>query len=247
MISISVVSHGQGSLIKKLLKDLNDITNIFNIEVILTINIIEEIHFGESEYNFNLLLINNDKPKGFGENHNYASNFAKGNFFCVCNPDIRIDINIWSELIKSIGGDNVGVVSPIVYDFEGNLSDAARYTPTLSRLLKKILFNERSSAVSARSHSVQEVEWLGGMFLFFRLDLFRQINGFDERFFMYYEDVDLCMRLRSKGYICIVNHNIHIYHEGQKKSRTVLRHAKWHLASMMRFLFRYYTGCYEPK
>ena len=88
-IVLSIVSHGQGKLIKNLLEDIKNIKvpSNFNIRVILTLNIQENEYFLANK---NCTIIRNKNPKGFGSNHNYAFKKFDSDYFIVVNPDIRI-------------------------------------------------------------------------------------------------------------------------------------------------------------
>jgi GT2 family glycosyltransferase len=73
------------------------------------------------------------------------------------------------------------------------------------------------------------------MFMLFRAETLRSMGGFDERYFLYYEDVDLCARLREAGYEVAVCTEASAIHAARRESRRNLRFAKWHLRSALRF------------
>lgn len=79
-------------------------------------------------------------------------------------------------------------------------------------------------------------DWVAGMFLFARRAAFESVGGFDERYFMYYEDVDLCRRLRQKGYDIRLAPGARIVHDARRTSHTNPRYLMWHLRSIGRFL-----------
>jgi N-acetylglucosaminyl-diphospho-decaprenol L-rhamnosyltransferase len=66
--------------------------------------------------------------------------------------------------------------------------------------------------------------------------VFRELRGFDERYFLYYEDVDLCRRLRKRGYEVVLVPSASAVHDARRESHRNLRHLSWHLASIARFL-----------
>ena len=75
--------------------------------------------------------------------------------------------------------------------------------------------------------------------MLFDVSKFKQLNGFDSnRFFMYYEDVDLCLRIKKSGYKVVLNPKENVVHDLGEKSRRNFKHMRWHLFSM----FRYLTG-----
>ena len=77
---------------------------------------------------------------------------------------------------------------------------------------------------------------LAGMFMLFRSEVFRRLGGFDERYFLYYEDVDLCLRLRQLGYDVLLEPGAEALHDARRASRSSPRHLLWHARSLARFL-----------
>ena len=108
--SLSVVSHGQAALVAELLRDVQAHVS-GPIEVILTLNIPEALPFSAGDFNFPVRLITNEKPKGFGANHNQAFSASSGEYFVVLNPDIRLRADPLPALMEVLGGD-IGVAAP---------------------------------------------------------------------------------------------------------------------------------------
>jgi GT2 family glycosyltransferase len=74
------------------------------------------------------------------------------------------------------------------------------------------------------------------MFMLFRREVFERAGGFDERYFLYYEDVDLCRRLAALGYRVELVPAARVVYDARRRSRgRDFRHALWHLASMLRY------------
>jgi len=81
-----------------------------------------------------------------------------------------------------------------------------------------------------------EVDWVAGMFMLFDSAVFRATSGFDEAYFLYYEDVDLCRRLRRAGRKVVYVPGAEVIHDAQRGSRRQLSLMRHHAASMLRFL-----------
>ncbi|MEJ7138190.1 glycosyltransferase [Amphibiibacter pelophylacis] len=233
-LSFSIVSHGQAALIAPLLGDLARLPpNTF--EVILTINLPEDEspYFG---YTFPIRIIRNSEPKGFGANHNAAFTEAKGNYFAVVNPDIRIQYLDLHELLMPFQNENIAAVAPIVLSSEGKIEDSARHFPTLQRFAKRVILRKRVSDYKLQKVPFA-VDWVAGMFVVFRTEAYRKINGFDDhRFFMYLEDADICRRLHKNGWGVLVNPFVSVTHMAQRASRRNLTHMRWHAVSALRYL-----------
>ena len=81
------------------------------------------------------------------------------------------------------------------------------------------------------------MDWIAGMFMIIPRAVFSEVGGFDhERFFMYYEDVDICRRVRNLGYEIVYDPSQSVIHDAQRASRRSFQHMKWHLTSMFRYL-----------
>lgn len=233
-ITISIVSHGQASLVGLLLADLAAQTSQ-DFDVILTINVPEDESFDQG-YPFQLRIIRNESPKGFGANHNAAFNIAVSKWFTVVNPDIRLG-TLDVELLLSPFSDNaVAAVAPLVLSREGNVEDSMRRFPTLWRFAKRLILGQRVSDYIVGARPFQ-VDWVAGMFVIFRRDAFRQIKGFDDRrFFMYLEDADICRRLGRSGWKVVVTPLVQVIHVAQRASRRNAKHMRWHAVSAIRYL-----------
>jgi GT2 family glycosyltransferase len=233
-VTVSIVSHGHGALVTSLLADLATHCGP-RIAVILTLNIPEYLTVGDGAYPFQLKLIRNDAPKGFGANHNAAFASVTSPFFCVVNPDVRLKSDLFPALIKVFTGDRVAVAGPLVRAPDGRVEDSARRFPTAYSLLRKSFVKSQGPDYSTDGGQT-EVDWVAGMFMLFDSRAFRGVGGFDEDYFLYYEDVDICRRLGAlrRSVVCVPE--VEIIHEARRASRHNLRHAWWHAKSIFRFL-----------
>jgi hypothetical protein len=80
------------------------------------------------------------------------------------------------------------------------------------------------------------VDWVAGMFMLFAKKTFERLNGFNERYFLYYEDVDICARLNLAGLKVMVNPAARVVHYAQHSSHRSLKYLRWHISSLYRFL-----------
>ena len=232
LVSLSVVSHGQAALVAQLLRDVQ--AHVAGpIEVIVTLNIPEHLPFAPDDYPFPVRLVSNAKPKGFGANHNQAFALSSGAHFAVLNPDIRLHADPLPALLGVLGGD-IGVAAPAVLNPANEPEDSARRFPTPLAILLKALRGSRGSDYPTDQARIFP-DWVAGMFMLFPRRVFADLRGFDERYFLYYEDVDLCARLRSAGLrVCRVAECC-VIHDARRQSHRNMRYLRWHLTSMLRF------------
>lgn len=234
-ISISIVSHGQGNLVRSLLNDLRTVKEL-QYEIFLTLNIPEDDTFICEFDDLPIFVIRNNAPKGFGENHNAAFAFSSGVTFIVVNPDIRapnIDLSFFNRLARQ---PEVGAFAPKVVNSNGNIEDSARYFPTTLKLLNRVFFRQHRLDYDLGANSTVAVDWVAGMFVAFPRHAFEAVGGFDIRYFMYMEDADICRRLNRIGFKVLVDTSTTVVHDAQRASRRSVKYLFWHLRSASRFL-----------
>jgi N-acetylglucosaminyl-diphospho-decaprenol L-rhamnosyltransferase len=158
--------------------------------------------------------------------------------FCLPNPDIRLKENPFPQLLKAFDDPSVALVAPKIISPVGSEEDSARKFPTLRDLLSKAFGRHDGTYFEKPENGLVYPDWLAGMFLLLRGDLFQKVKGFDEKFFLYYEDVDLCWRLRRDGFQVVQDRSVSVVHDARRESRRNLRFARWHLAGMARYLIK---------
>ncbi len=233
-ITVSIVSHNQAGLVSHLLDDLSRFCSD-RIEVVLTLNTREKLPFQLSTFSFPIKLIENKSAKGFGANHNQAYSRARGDYFCVLNPDIRLKDNPFPILLRCLESQELAVVAPKIVNADGDVEDSARYFPTPLSILRKAMRRRGAGPDYGLDSDTIYPDWVGGMFMLFRSDVFAQVQGFNERFFLYYEDVDLCARLWLRKWKVGLCPTANAVHDARRQSHRDIKYLKWHLSSMMKF------------
>lgn len=229
-------------MVKKLVEKLVQFDQVTTI--ICTFNIPESLNLPK---NPKINIINNKVRKGFGENHNYAFKHFKEKFFCVLNPDIQFIHNPFPKLISLLEEENCGVVAPTVCSPNKNLENTWRTFPTPTIILKKAIgLPENHSKTICKDCNIH-YDWVAGMFMLFRSDIFQIVHGFDENYFLYYEDVDICYRLKNKGYYILGDTETKVIHYAQRDSHKKLNFFIWHLMGMTRFFLKRFKLCFNIK
>jgi N-acetylglucosaminyl-diphospho-decaprenol L-rhamnosyltransferase len=235
-ITVSIVSHRQNSLVNELLGDLARHC-AGDIPIVLTENVPDAVSLATEPFADRMQLIRNPQPRGYGANHNAAFAHCRTPFFCVANPDIRLAADPFPALLDSLRDERIGVAGPLVRNPAGAVEDSARRFPTAGSLLMKF-FSEKAAPDYPADRGPVEVDWIAGMFMLLRSEAFRSASGFDEAYFMYYEDVDLCRRLRGAGKSVLYNPGAEVVHDARRGSRRDFALMRRHAASMLRFLLR---------
>lgn len=231
-VTLSVVSHGHHKHVELLLRDLARQTISDRLLVILTLNVPEPEPDLASFAPLHLRIIRNSKPIGFGANHNAALRSADSPWVMIVNPDIRInDPSVISRLVERELTEGVGLVAPVIYNSYGVREDAVRGNLDPVSLFKRVVIGKRS--VIDASFRSKYFTWFAGMFLALPLQAWRAVDGFDERFFLYCEDYDLCVRLDRQGYALETYEDLGVVHNAQRSSKVSRRYFRWHFTSLI--------------
>lgn len=235
MITVSIVSHAHGAMVGHLVDALLTCPEI--AQVVVTLNVPEPLSLVADD---RVSVIRNESPRGFGANHNAAFASCRETFFCPLNPDVELRSNPFPDLLETLVNNDAALIAPLVISPQGEVEDSVRRFPTLRTLLAKALGGQdgRYSLVPGQRSFFPE--WVAGMFMLFRAADFARLGGFDEGFFLYYEDVDICARAWKAGMKVMVCPEIHVVHDARRDSYRSLRHLRWHLTSIGRYFWKHW-------
>lgn len=233
MITVSIVSHGHGALIPALLDDLARCPEV--TAVLLTLNVAEPLPAIPAALAQRCTVISNPSQLGFGANHNQAFRRVDTPFFCILNPDIRLPENPFPPLLDALDTAQCVLAAPAIVNPQGGIEDSARHVPTPWGIALRVAGLNDGRYRYALDADRFSPDWVGGMFMLVKREAFAAAGGFDERYFLYYEDVDLCARLSLAGGQIILCPDARAIHDARRTSHKNLRFLRWHLASMLRF------------
>jgi hypothetical protein len=232
-LSILIVTYNSRPLIDTLLNGLAWQIHGLNAEVVLvdnashdgTANAVAEDHPW-------VRLVRSPRNLGFAAGNNLAARHAQGRVLLLLNPDALPARGCVARGLALMDGDaGVGLAGARLLAEDGSTQPSARMFPTpmqeaivLSGLAARFPGSrwfgrlDRTWADPARA---APVDWVPGAFALVRHDLFERLGGFDERFFLYYEEVDLCRRIRAAGYRVQYWPELRVQHIGGVSARTV--------------------------
>lgn len=223
-ITISIVSHGQLALVLPLLEQLDRYSRAVIDKVLLTLNIPEADLLAGRSWGFEVERIENASPKGFGANHNQAFERCGTEWFLVLNPDIRFDSDVLLPLLAQAAPD-AGLLTPRI--LEPGKTEPEPHRALLTPL--EIVGRKKPGYVRPTVPA-----WIPGLFMLFRSEAYRQVGGFDEKFFMYGEDFDICARTRLAGWKLQVGENLLARHDAQRESHRSRKYLYWHVTSLLK-------------
>ena len=223
---VSIVSHGHGALVERLLLQMGRLSGTSVARVVLTQNLPETPPLPPpGGWPFALEVVRNAVPQGFGDNHNHALMGAREPFVCVLNPDVVLlgEADPFAALVGSAAQPGTGCAYPEQVGLHGNRQDSERSLPTPMALWRRRVLHQRDA----------RVDWVNAACLVLPAHAWVAVGGFDVSYFMYCEDVDLCLRLRLAG-LALVRAPVQVVHAGQRASHRNWAHLQWHVRSQLR-------------
>lgn len=151
----------------------------------------------------NVILIENNKNLGFSKGNNIGVLKAKGEYLCILNPDTVVTEDTFIKLLNfSKSKQNLGIVGCKLVNGNGLfLPESKRNIPIVSVALKKTLgYTKQYYANHLSEHKNGKVDILVGAFMLIKKNVYNRVNGFDEDYFMYGEDIDLSYKILKLGY-----------------------------------------------
>lgn len=183
---------------------------------------------------------------GFGKGHNYILNKIDSEYHAIVNPDIIFIEDSFSSIIDYLENNyDVGMCIPRIVDEQNEMQKVYRENPTILdmfiRMFMKGIFKEREN-----KHTLQEEDYSKpfkvpfgqGSFLVVRTQLLKELNGFDDAFFMYMEDADLCRRVNQQSKLMYFPGTT-VIHKWEKGSHKNIKLLKIHIRSMFYYFIKW--------
>jgi GT2 family glycosyltransferase len=220
---VSVVSHGHEAALPALLSQLARHGHGAIAQVIVTHNLQAPGVQADPAWPFALIEVCNPAPLGFGANHNRAFEHCRTELFAILNPDVEVvDGALWPALADAARRPGVGLSYPRLLNPDGSVQNEREAVTPLALLRRHLL-----KAPQRRT------DWVSGAMWVVPAATWRALGGFDERYFMYCEDTDFCLRLQLGGWR-LARVDATAWHAAAWASRKPGRAMRWHLRSLLR-------------
>ena len=156
-------------------------------------------------------IVDNSNNVGFSKANNQGAKIAQGEFLFILNPDIILEKQASNSMYRYICSHReIGALGPKVLNPDGSLQYSCRRYPTLwtglfnrysilSKLFPKNRFTNQYLMLDFDHNETSPVDWLSGCCLMIPKSVFEKVNGFDENYFLFNEDVDLCRMIHKIG------------------------------------------------
>jgi GT2 family glycosyltransferase len=213
-LSIVIVNYNTGSLLLDCIKSIYRSQETFDFEIIIVDNASSDSSLipVKKEYP-NIKIITNKENLGFAVAVNQAIKIAVNKFILLLNPDTVIVSGCFGVMIDFLEQNReAGACGPAIFNPDKTRQMSCYHFPDLLDMVfdkthlnklfpKNRLFGRYQMSYWAHDNP-RQVDWLTGACLLIRAELFRDVNGFDQRFFMFCEDIDLCLIIKQKGFKC---------------------------------------------
>lgn len=188
-----------------------------------------------------LRVIEMGKNIGFGSAHNAGFRESQGEYILFLNPDAKIAPGSLGRMLGVFAEDEqTGIEGPLLVDSEGDVQPdcfGAHRTPLST--VKNKLFGRRERQ-AREDEKVFQTDWVSGGSMMVRRSVFEKTGGFDEKIFMYFEDVDLCARAQKQGAKVVVNPRARVFHESGKSFASEREKKKHYYASQDYYMRKHF-------
>ncbi len=257
-LSIIIVNYNVKEFLQNLLHSIKKAAAALNYEIIVVDNASDDGSVELLQEKFpGINLIVNKENLGFGRANNIGLSVAKGDYLLLLNPDTLVGEDTFKEMISFFKKTpQAGLAGCKILNPDGTLQLACRRSfpgpwtsfckvTGLSSFFPNSRLFARYNLTYLDENKTYEVDAISGSFMMMRRDVYQKVGGFDEQFFMYGEDLDLCYRIQKEGYKVYYVHNTQIIHyKGESTKRSSLDETKIFYDAMHLFVKKHLSSSF---
>lgn len=245
-----IVTHNNMRTIQKALETLFEYTDSSQFRLYVVDN---DSTDGTPDFirkNFpQVCVIETGTNTGFGSGHNYVLPMLESEYHIVINPDIELKDNAVKTIVDFMDNNqDIGMVSPKISFPDGREQILGKRNPHLKYLIASRMRNEEQPGKLLKEYAmldcdlsrVTEIENATGCFMVFRTSVFKALGGFDERYFMYFEDADITRRANKISKVVYFPHAT-VYHVWGRESKRNIKLMRIHISSMLKYYLKWKT------
>jgi GT2 family glycosyltransferase len=215
LVSIITVNFNQPAVTEDLLHSLLSLNTYSNVEIIVMDNgsSIDPVAKWREKYP-SIQFVRSEKNLGFAGGNNLGLGLAKGEYILFINNDTEVTENLVANLVTSLDENpNVGIISPKILYHRSDMIQYAGYTPLKYITAKNKCIGQFETDKGQHDSSIGKTGYAHGAAMMVRRQAIEKAGMMAENFFLYYEELDWCERIRKKGYEIWVNPHAVIYHK----------------------------------
>jgi GT2 family glycosyltransferase len=255
-LSVIIVNYNVKEFLQNLLHSIEKASSKILKEIIVIDNASDDGSVEVIKEKFpSVNLIQNKINTGFGRANNQGLKIAKGKFILFINPDCIVSEDTLDNMILFFESHpECGLAGCKILNSDGTLQLACRrsfpgpwtsFTKVtgLSNLFPKSKIFARYNLTYLDENQTYEVDAVSGSFMMIRKEVYEKVGGFDEQFFMYGEDLDLCYRVQKSGFkVYYVNSTQVIHYKGESTKRSNLDETKLFYDAMHLFVKKHLSS-----
>lgn len=230
--AVTSIEHCTPEQISKVIYIIDNSTEKNNLKELIGI-------YSDVEY------LNPGKNLGFGGGHNYVLERLDSKFHAIVNPDIVLEMDALGTLMEFMRDESIGMSVPKLCDESGERLPVYRRELTVLDMFIR-MFLKRGFKKRQAYHTMQDMDYekpfdvpfAQGSFLVIRTELLRSLGGFDEHFFLYMEDADLCRRVNEVSRLRYCPDAV-VIHKWERGSHKNARLFKLHIQSMVTYFCKW--------
>lgn len=236
-ISFIIINYKDSPYLDKCIASIFKNATNFPREIIIVNNLSKYFNISQ-----NVKILEISENKGFGNACNIGAREAQGKIFCFLNPDTEMISNDFEKIISEFEKDKkIGIIGPKLINENNNIQEWCVGVERNFWDIAKNNFGLKSSQKIWKSEKKTECAWVSGASMFIRKDLFEKLGGFDEKFFLYFEDTDLCKRARNLNYKILYFPKFTVKHFGGRSFDSI-KEQKKHYYSSQDYYFEKHFG-----
>ena len=249
-LSIIIVNYNVKEFLQNLIHSIEKASTNLTKEIIIFDNASDDgsVDFIKEKFP-QIKLIANQTNLGFGKANNIGLKQATGKYILLINPDTLVAEDTFEKMIQFFESNkNIGLAGCKILNPDGTLQLACRrsfpgpwtsFTKVtgLSNLFPNSKIFARYNLTYLDENKSYEVDAISGSFMMMRKEVYGKVDGFDEQFFMYGEDLDLCYRIQKAGFKVFYVHSTQIIHyKGESTKRSSIDETKVFYSAMHLFV-----------
>ncbi|MBI4261238.1 MAG: glycosyltransferase family 2 protein [Actinobacteria bacterium] len=252
-VAVVVVDYDAGDHLLRCLESVHRHAGDASLEVVVVDNASRDGSAeAAGEAHPGVRVLRNAENQGFARAANRGIRETSAPFVLLLNPDAEIAAGTLSGLRKlALDRPRAGVIGPMIRGTDGEPYLSGRRVPGLGEALGHVLlgpflpgnrFTRAYTMADWDRTTERGVDWISGSAMFLRREALEEVGDFDERFFMYAEDVDICTRLRAAGWKVLFSPEVEVRHVGGVATRRDPRMPLEHSRSAYRYFAKHHAG-----
>lgn len=246
-VSVCIVNYNDQETILKTIGSLLEYTKGVTLSIYVSDNQSTDRSVEEIKKHFpSVTVLENKSNNGFSAGNNAVLDRLDSDYHAIVNPDIEVTSDVLTQMVDYMEqNSDIGILTPKILNFDGTEQFLPKRIPKFRYLLGGRLpfafmkkYRREFTMEDMVIDKPVEIDFCTGCFMLVRTDLFRQIRGFDERYFMYFEDADLTRKVQ-KYKKTVFHPDLFVYHRWHRADLKNIKLLMVHISSMIKYFWKW--------